>query len=192
MIMPTLSWILLLPTMGLGLLALVPSHNISWLRRISTFGLLLPLVLSVWFFIAYEHTAGGFQFIEKIPWVVPFGIAYHLGVDGINSLLLVLVGIVSLCAVLISAPVKERVKEYYILLLLTTIGAYGAFLSLDIFFFYFFHEIVTIPVFLMIAIWGSDRKEHAAMKLTLYLTAGAAPISHWIDSPVSCGRLKHL
>ena len=173
MIMPTLSWILLLPTAGLGLLCLVPSQNISWLRRISTLGLLLPLVLSVGFFIAYEHTAGGFQFIEKIPWVVPFGIAYHLGVDGINSLLLVLVGIVSLCAVLIAAPVKERVKEYYILLLLITIGAYGAFLSLDIFFFYFFHEIVTVPVFLMIAIWGSDRKEHAAMKLTLYLTAGA-------------------
>jgi NADH-quinone oxidoreductase subunit M len=174
MIAPTLSWVLLLPTAGLALLFLVPSHNISWLRRIATIAVLLPFLLSVWVFIAYDHAAGGFQFVEKIPWVVPFGISYHLGVDGINSLLLLLLGIISLCAVLIPGPVKDRVKEYYILLLITTIGTYGAFLSLDIFFFYFFHEIVSVPVFLMIAIWGSESKEHAAMKLTLYLTAGAA------------------
>lgn len=173
MIHHMLSWILLLPTAGLGLLFLVPSGNIPLIRRISAVAALLPFLLAVGVFIAYDHTAGGFQFIEKIPWVVPFGISYHLGVDGINSLLLLLLGIVSFCAVLISDPVKEQIKEYYILLLITIIGAYGAFLSLDIFFFYFFHELAAIPVFLMIAIWGSDRKEHAAMKLTLYLTAGA-------------------
>ena len=136
---------------------------------------MLPFVLSVWFFVAYDHAAGGFQFIEKIPWVVPFGISYHLGVDGINSLLLLLLGIVfPLCCFNIRSPSKNGSKNITSFCCITTIGAYGAFLSLDIFFFYFFHEIVTIPVFLMIAIWGSDRKEHAAMKLTLYLTAGAA------------------
>lgn len=174
MISPNLSWILLIPLLGLGIVCLVPSDKTSLIRRISNVTVLVPLVLSVWVYAAYDHAAGGFQFVQNIPWVAPLGISYHLGVDGINSLLLLLLGAASLSAVLISASIKERVKEYYILLLVTVIGTYGAFLSLDIFFFYFFHEVAAVPVFLMIAIWGSQRREFAAMKLTLFLTAGAA------------------
>ena len=174
MISNPLSWILLLPTLALILLFLTPSHKTDLIRKISNVGLLLPFLLSGWVFFAYDHTAGGFQFIEKIPWVVPFGISYHLGIDGINSVLILLLGFSSFAGVLISKSITERVKEYYILLLLMVIGTYGAFLSLDIFFFYFFHEIAAVPTFLMISIWGSGRKEYGAMKLTLYLTAGAA------------------
>ena len=138
MISPPLSWIILLPMLGLGLLCLVPADKISLIRRISNIAVLVPFVLSVWVYAAYDHAAGGFQFIQNVPWVVPFGISYHLGVDGINSLMLLLLGAVSFAAVLASASIKERVKEYYTLLLITVIGTYGAFLSLDIFFFYFF------------------------------------------------------
>ena len=151
-----------------------------WLRQIfipNAFGASLDVIdvfLSVWVYAAYDHAAGGFQFVQNIPWVVPLGISYHLGVDGINSLLILLLGAVSFAAVLVSASIKERIKEYYVLLLITIIGTYGAFLSLDIFFFYFFHEVAAVPVFLMIAIWGSERRQFAAMKLTLYLMAGAA------------------
>ncbi len=169
-----LSWILLLPTAALGLLFLTPSDKISLVRRISNIGVLLPFLLSLWVFFSYDPAAGGFQFIEKIPWVVPFGISYHLGLDGINAVLILLLGFCSFAGVLVTQTVQERVKEYYILLLLMVIGTYGAFLSLDIFFFYFFHEIAAIPAYLLIAVWGSGRKEYAAMKLTLYLTAGAA------------------
>ena len=171
--LPDLSWIMLLPLLALGLLCLVPAERTNLIRWISGIAVLLPFVLSVWVYAAYDHALGGFQFIVNIPWVVPFGISYHLGVDGINSLMLLLVGATSVSAMLISAPIKERVKEYYILLLIAIIGTYGAFLSLDVFFFYFFHEVAAIPVFLMISIWGSERREYAAMKLTLYLTAGA-------------------
>ena len=171
---PNLSWIILLPLFGLGLVCLVPASKVSLIRRISNIAVLLPFILSVWVYAAYDHVAGGFQFVQNIPWVVPLGISYHLGVDGINSLLLLLLGAASFAAVLISASIKERVKEYYALLLITVIGTYGAFLSLDIFFFYFFHEVAAVPVFLMIAIWGSVRREFAAMKLTLFLVAGAS------------------
>jgi len=174
MITPNLTWILLLPLFGLGFVCLLPADKTSLIRRISGVAVLLPFALSVWVYVAYDHVAGGFQFVQNIPWVVPFGISYHLGVDGINSLMLLLLGAASLAAVLISGSIKERVKEYYVLLLITIIGTYGAFLSLDIFFFYFFHEVAAVPVFLMIAIWGSERREFAAMKLTLYLVAGAA------------------
>ena len=169
-----LSWILALPTVALFLLFVTPSDKTSLIRRIANFGVLLPFVLSGWVFFNYSHAIGGFQFVEKIPWVVPFGISYHLGIDGINSVMILLLGFSSFAGVLISQNIKERVKEYYILLLLMIIGTYGAFLSLDIFFFYFFHEIAAVPTFLLISIWGSGRKEYGAMKLTLYLTAGAA------------------
>src|SRR3970040_771420 len=112
MITPNLSWILLLPTLGLIFLFMVPPDKTSWVRRISNIAILLPFLLSIWVFVAYDHTAGGFQFIQKIPWVVPFGISYHLGVDGINSLLILLLGFASFSGVLISQSIKERVKEY--------------------------------------------------------------------------------
>jgi len=174
MISNPLSYILLLPAVALLLLFFVPGQRTSLIRSVANAGILLSSLLSVWVFSSYNHTAGGFQFIENVPWVPALGISYHLGVDGVNSVLVLLLGICSLAAVLLSASIKERVKEYYILLLLVVIGTYWAFLSLDIFFFYFAHEIATVPAFLLIAVWGSERKEYGAMKLTLYLTAGAS------------------
>lgn len=174
MITHPLTWILVLPMLAMIFLFMVPSKETAWIRRISVIGTLLPFLLSVWVFASYDAAAGGFQFVDKLPWVEQFGISYHLGVDGINSLLILLLGFASFAGVLVTKSIKERIKEYHILLLLMIIGTYGAFMSLDIFFFYFFHEIAAIPTFLMIAIWGSGKKEYGAMKLTLYLTAGAA------------------
>lgn len=171
---PNLSWILILPLVGLAALFLTPADKTSLIRRIAQAAITLPALLSVWVFAAYDQTAGGYQFVQKIPWVDALGISYHVGVDGINSILLILLALASFAALFVNQTVTDRVKEFYILLLITVIGTYGAFLSLDIFFFYFFHEVAAIPVFLMIAIWGTGRKEFAAMKLTLYLIAGAA------------------
>lgn len=171
---PLLSWILLMPTAALISLFFIPKQKTDLIRQIANLGLLLSFLLSGYVFINYNHVQGGFQFVEKIPWVVPFGISYHLGIDGINSVLVLLLGISSFAAALISKNIKDRVKEYYIFLLLIVIGTYGAFLSLDVFFFYFFHEVAAIPTFLMMSIWGSGRKDYGAMKLTLYLTAGAS------------------
>jgi NADH-quinone oxidoreductase subunit M len=169
-----LTWILALPTLALLFIFMTPSKEEAWIRRIANIGTLLPFILSAWVFAAYDHTAGGFQFIDKLLWVSQFGISYHVGIDGLNSVLILLLGFASFAGVLVTQSIKERVKEYYILLLLIIAGTYGAFLSLDIFFFYFFHEIAAIPTFILIAVWGSGRKEYGAMKLTLYLTAGAS------------------
>ena len=174
MIPNPLSVLLLVPTVGLGLVLLTPSHKTALIRKITNITLLLPFLLSIWIFAAYDATTGGYQFVQKIPWVSAFGIFFHIGVDGINSLMLILVGAGSFTAVLISDSIKERVKEYYALILLMVIGTYAAFCSLDIFFFFLLHEIATIPTFLLIGIWGSQRRDYAAMKITLYLTAGAS------------------
>ena len=171
---PNLSLLLLTPVIGLiGLLA-VSKEKTCLIRNIAVASTLLPFLLSVWVFVTYNRVAGGYQFEQNIPWVPALGINYHLGVDGINSLMLILLGIASFAAVLISHSIKDRVKEYYILLMITVIGTYAAFLSLDVFMFYFAHEVAAIPVFLMMGIWGSARRDYAAIKLTLYLTAGAS------------------
>ncbi len=171
---PFLSWFLISPLTILACMFFVPANQTVLLRRLAIAAITVPFLLAVWVFTAYDAVAGGYQFVENIPWVAPLGISYHLGVDGINSLMLLLLGAASFAAVFVSSNIKDRVKEYYILLLVTVIGTYGAFLSLDVFFFYFFHEIAAIPVFLMMAIWGSGNRDYAAMKLTLYLIAGAA------------------
>ncbi|MCB9771580.1 MAG: NADH-quinone oxidoreductase subunit M [Candidatus Omnitrophica bacterium] len=169
-----LSLFLLLPLVGMATIFMIPAEKSALIRKIACLTVFVVSLLSVWFFSAYNSAVGGYQFIQNIPWVVPFNISYHLGIDGISSMLILLLGITSFAAVLISGGIKERVKEYYIMFLIAVAGTYGAFLSLDIFFFYFFHEIAAIPIFLMIGIWGTGRKEYAAMKLTLYLVAGAA------------------
>src|SRR4051812_9492026 len=102
MIAHPLTWIFLLPTAALIALFFVPADKEALLRRISTVGTLLPLLLSIWVFFTYDQNAGGFQFIDKMPWVAPLGISYHLGVDGINALLIVLLGFGSFTAVLVS------------------------------------------------------------------------------------------
>jgi NADH-quinone oxidoreductase subunit M len=174
MIPHPLTWILLIPTLAVFCILMVQPNRTSLIRTIASVSVILSSILSVWVFAAYDSSVGGFQMIDKMTWVAPFGISYHLGIDGINAVVVLLLGICSFAAVLISQSVKDRVKEYYILLLLMIAGTYGAFLSLDIFFFYFFHEVAAIPAYLLIAVWGTNRKEYAAMKLTLYLTAGAS------------------
>ncbi len=118
--------------------------------------------------------AGGFRFEQQIPWVNALGIGYHVGVDGINVGLVLMGAIVAFAAACCSWEIREREKEFYILLLVMTGGILGAFASLDMFFLYFFHELALIPTFIMIGVWGrGERRNYAAFQITLYLTIGA-------------------
>ena len=145
--------------------------------------LALPLIAALWAIVTYDTSLGGYQHEVSIPWIRSIGVNLHLGMDGINIVLVLLHALCALTGVLISYSIKERVKEYYIFYLLLITGVFGVFLSLDLFFFYFFYEMAVIPMYPLIGIWGSDTKEqgvvrfskeYAAMKLTIYLTAGAA------------------
>src|SRR5260370_4655050 len=99
---------------------------------------------------------------------------YHVGVDGINVGLVLMAAIVGFAAACVSWEIKEREKEFYILLLVMTGGILGAFASLDLFFFFFFHELALIPPFIMIGVWGRGKnKNYATFKITLYLSLGA-------------------
>ncbi len=117
---------------------------------------------------------GSFRTIVRLPWVPSLGMEYHLAVDGISLTLALVTGITALSAVLFSWNVEERPNEFFFWLLLVVAGSYGVFLSADLFLFFIFYELVIVPKYFLIAIWGSTNKEYGAMKLTLYSFAGGA------------------
>ena len=115
-----------------------------------------------------------FQFVEELPWLPQVGINYILAVDGISLPMLILNGFVIFTGALMSWNIENRAREYWILLLILTAGVYGVFVSVDLFLFFVFYELAVLPMYLLIGIWGSTRKEYGAMKLTLYLMGGSA------------------
>src|ERR1700722_19967890 len=117
---------------------------------------------------------GTLHTIVRAPWFVPLGIEYHLAADGISLTMVLLTGIVAVSAVLFSWNVRERENEFFFWLLLVVGGSYGVFLSADLFLFLVFYELVIVPKYFLIAIWGSTNKAYAAMKLTLYSFFGGA------------------
>jgi NADH-quinone oxidoreductase subunit M len=125
-------------------------------------------------FTAYQNAQGGFQFVESVPWLGNLGITYLLGVDGMSTLMVLLVACVYFAGSLISWNISLRKKEYFILFSLLVGGVAGAYESLDLFFFFLFYEFAVLPMYLLVGIWGTGRREYAAMKLTVYLLAGSA------------------
>lgn len=167
------SWILLAPVIGAALLLLVPKEKTGLLKLISFSAVSVSLACAAYAFIRYDRVAAGYQFIDKVQWVKSLGISYHVGIDGINAVLLLMTAILSFTGVIISFSVKERLKDYLIFYLFLIAGCFGVLSSLNIFFIYFFYETAVVPVYPLIGVWGSGNKEYASMKLTLYLTLGA-------------------
>jgi NADH-quinone oxidoreductase subunit M len=174
--------ILLSPTLGVLILCTLKASQAALVRRVAVAAATVSLAGAIIAAVTYNTAAGGIQHELLVPWIRSLGIGLHLGVDGISAVLVLLHALCAFTGVLISYAIKERVKEYYIFYLLLITGVFGVFLSLDLFFFYFFYEMAVIPMYPLIGIWGSDvteagrvrfTKEYAAMKLTVYLTLGA-------------------
>ncbi len=171
--MGPVSWILLSPFLGALAILFLPQHRSDWVRRLSVLATGIPLAITLSLLFQYDRSAGGVQWLERIPWIPAMKIQYQVGLDGISLVLVLLHALCSFTGVLISYRITERVKEYTLFYLLLIGGVYGVFTSLDLFFFYFFYEMAVIPMFPLIGIWGSGDKIYATFKLTLYLTAGA-------------------
>jgi NADH-quinone oxidoreductase subunit M len=165
---------------------------IAWTIYVTLAGavlaLLLPHLLARWLALATTATGfaislyalvetvdvGVFQTITRRSWVPTLGMEYHLAADGISLTLCLVTGLTALCAVLFSWDVEQRPNEFFFWLLLVVTGSYGVFLSADLFLFFVFYELVIVPKYFLIAIWGSTNKEYGAMKLTLYSFLGGA------------------
>ncbi|MGB9887291.1 MAG: complex I subunit 4 family protein [Moorellales bacterium] len=171
---PILSTILLAPVAGLIIILCLPERKDRLIKITAAVATSVSLGLSLYVFLAYDQAGGGMQFLETVPWVPALGINYALGVDGMSAPLVLLTAIVIFTGVFASWDLEQRVKEFFIFLLMLVTGVFGVFMSRDLFLFYFFFEVAVIPMYLLIGVWGSTRKEYAAMKLTLYLLVGSA------------------
>ncbi len=170
-----LTYIILAPLIGALVVLLVPRNFRFIIRGIAQAATLISMVLAIkMFFFDFTTNFPREQLTEKIQWVASLGINYHVGVDGLNVGLILMGAIVAFAAVCVSHNIKTYEKEFYILLLVMTGGILGAFASLDLFFFYFFHELALVPTFIMIGVWGrGENKNYATFQITLYLSIGA-------------------
>jgi NADH-quinone oxidoreductase subunit M len=172
--MSLLTFILGIPLVAAFVLAFVPRNFRVVMRAGAIFATFLSAVLAIIMFCCFHPGVSGYQFEYQRSWVDTLGISYHVGVDGINVGLVLMGAIVAFAAACVSWEIKEREKEFYILLLVMAGGILGAFASLDLFWFYFFHELALVPTFIMIGVWGrGEDKNYATFQITLYLSLGA-------------------
>src|SRR3990172_6526280 len=171
---PFLSVITFTPAVASLLILMMPGERKTEVRATALAAGIFATLLSVYVYLAYDQSLGGYQFVEKFAWVPQFGISYHVGVDGMSAPLVLLTAVVMLTGVLISWGIDDRPREFFAFLFILATGVFGVFVSLDLFQLFFFYEIAVFPMYLLIAIWGWQKtREYAAMKLTLYLFIGS-------------------
>src|SRR4029434_2601578 len=169
-----LSIILFTPLAGALLILLVDKRNETAIRWIANVVAFLGFAVSVPLWYWYNPSNADFQFVERASWIPSIGAEYFLGVDGFSTLLILLTTMMGFIAVLSSwTAISERVKEYYICLLVLQTGMLGAFMALDFLLFFLFWEVMLVPMYFLIGIWGSDRRLYSAIKFFLYTLLGS-------------------
>ena len=172
-----LSLIIFLPLAGALVIALTPGLSARLVRYIAAIFTLVPLVVSLVLFALFDRSsdaAGVMQFEEIMSWIPAIDANYHLGVDGLSLPLVLLTTLIGFLVVLISWKVGLRVRQYFAWLLLLETSILGVFCSLDLLLFFFFWEVEIIPMYFLIVIWGSGRKEYSAIKYVVYTLFGSA------------------
>jgi NADH-quinone oxidoreductase subunit M len=171
---PILTILLAVPLIGAILLAFIPGQNVQAIRRVALLTALIAFAVSLVAVLGFRVHESGFQLTEKVSWIPFLGINYELGVDGISLILVVLTTLLSWISILASfGPIQSRVKEYMISFLVLELGMLGVFLSLDLFLFYIFWEVVLVPMYLIIGIWGGPNRIYATIKFVLYTLVGS-------------------
>ena len=168
-----LSIVLLTPLAGFAVLLFLPASNRNLIRIWANVASLAGFLISLPLVFRFQCIAG-FQFEERFDWIPSLGAHYHVGMDGISLLLVMLTTLMGFIATLCSwSAIEDRAKGYYAMFLLLQTGMIGVFISLDFFLFYVFWELVLVPMYFIIGIWGGPRKLYAAIKFFLYTLAGS-------------------
>ena len=169
---PLLSLMVFLPLAGAIALIAVPADRPTWPRWIAATVSATVLAIASYTVATIQYT-GGPQFVERYPWIPIVNIEYYLGLDGLSVLLVALSALLSFLAVLASWKVDKRPKFYFGMILLLAVGTNGVFMALDLILFYVFWELVLVPMYFLIAVWGGERRAYAAVKFFLYTMLGA-------------------
>ena len=174
---PLLSLTIFLPLVGVAFILMVRGDDELVARNSRYAALWTSLVtfaLSLFIWFSFDHTTADFQFVEKLPWLPRFNVSYHVGVDGISMLFVLLSTFLTpLCVLASWKAITSRVREYMIAFLVLETMMVGTFAALDLVLFYVFFEGVLIPMFIIIGVWGGPRRVYSAFKFFLYTLAGS-------------------
>ncbi len=174
---PILSMLIAVPAVGALLIVLLPSSRPEYVKLTAAITSVAVGAMTVWLTVEFDGDEGGFQFVSQHPWIETWGIGWHLGVDGISLFLVLLTGILFPLAILGIDPHNDdpaRDKPYFAWMLLLEAGIMGSFISLDLFLFFVFFEVVLVPMYFLIGGWGYEGRVHAATKFFLYTMIGSA------------------
>ena len=168
-----LSWLIWLPIIGMAAIAFIPreKEDVIKITAAATTGLQFLLTLVLW--KNFDSGSGAMQFMERAEWIPSFNIAYILGVDGLSLPMAILTGLLCFLGIFVSWNINKAVKGYFALFLLLDTGIMGVFLSMDFFLFYIFWEVMLLPMYFLIGIWGGPQREYAAIKFFLYTLFGS-------------------
>ncbi len=172
---PILSIVTYIPLAGaLAIVFLFPREKTGLIKAFATLVAALDLAASLPLWWVFDRGRDGYQFVERAGWISSLGVSYHFGIDGISLVLILLTTIMGVIAVYCSyTAITERQKEYYVLLLLLQTFMIGTFCCLDLFLFYVFWEVMLVPMYFLIGVWGGARRLYAAIKFFLYTLAGS-------------------
>src|ERR1044071_5828438 len=167
-----LTYMTFIPVAGAVVVLALP-NNAKLIRWVSAAATVPPLLLAIWLFKNFDRAKAGFQFIEDYYWIPSFNISYTMGVDGLSISMVLLTALLSFICIFASFGIEKAVKGYFALFLLLDAGMMGVFCALDFFLFYVFWEVMLLPMYFLIGIWGGPRREYAAIKFFLYTLAGS-------------------
>src|SRR4051794_19640081 len=168
-----LSYMAFFPLAGAIAVLLLPSNRPNLIRWTSVIFTVPPLLLGVWLYRAFDPNNPGLQFVEKFAWIPGYNIQYYVGIDGISVSMVLLTALLSFICIFASWGIDKGVKGYFALFLLLDTGMMGVFIALDFFLFYIFWEVMLLPMYFLIGIWGGPRREYAAIKFFLYTLFGS-------------------
>ncbi len=168
-----LSVILAVPLAAALAIMFLPRERVTWPRWVALAGTFAGLACTLAVAARFQLVPG-FQFLERAPLLPALGISYSLALDGMGLAMILLTAIIIFTGVLASWDHLERPQEFFAMLLVLVTGVFGVFMARDLFLFFLFYELAVLPMYLLIGIWGTGRKEYSAMKLTLYLLVGSA------------------
>jgi len=168
-----LSWIIFIPLLGVSLILFVPKRYPDLMKTIALLATMPPLWWAARLYLEFDRRNGGFQFVEKRSWIEAFNIHYFVGLDGISIPMILLTALLCFICVVASWNIKNHVRGYFSLFLLLDTSMMGVFCALDFFLFYIFWELMLLPMYFLIGIWGGPRKEYAAIKFFLFTLFGS-------------------
>ncbi|MGZ5266974.1 MAG: complex I subunit 4 family protein, partial [Caldimonas sp.] len=169
-----LELVLFLPLIGVGVLLATPAGSHDLTRRLTLAVMALQFALAAWLYARFDSSVAGLQFETRLPWIAAWGVYYQIGLDGYNILLVLLTAFLGplVVAGAFSAITKD-VKLFYAMVFLVQFAMMGTFVAQDLFVFYLFWETMLIPMFLLIGIWGGERRIYATIKFVLYTAFGS-------------------